>query len=699
MIRNYFKLAIIISINILLSAQNFSTQAEELRWICEKTTEFSTKGYSQEADTLARQITQQFISPSPEKLLGSEEVDQHLKLELYYAFNTLWNTGKIRNHRIVYDFLSKVDKAITKNESQKELLSTITILSLAAQEYFWNEKSTVNDLRNRIKRDLRYGDFKKSGHKLNVSHLIYLEESDIERVSNLWINEQLLEKLKALMEGFRAKSLGQTFSAILDDLETKLSKSALTKLPIGLPESIIEKFSLAQHMNFRPFPSAGDGMCGENSLFIPTDGACGGIFEGNARYKMKRAILDQANDPDLHRLYLLISSQINSSGKFIETILNHLASVTEPNESAIRTAIEAYTQKEAELNARRIESSNQQLRELITRSVEPLTAVFNQFKTELLKEEKLDAWTGNGTDAFKDQSCRHFNDIIEELLALEKLSISSALESVINPIKEEITRIMNQAGVPRPKKIAERNKLVGTALRSYIDAEIIPGKEGEKAFNMDSLCESGKERYSFLTSLCIPACRLMTSIVPTVASIESLIEERIASIRDEKDNLISEIEHSLSMEKIKILELFSSLPSHFSPDILRDEMHTIALKPGELSGWLPCDAIYTQLWAVVNNLNIFVFSSGETHGRSKLDLMTRLQDQPYTQEATHYSINTSGKHLATVILTSPTARNLYLDKSPGHYSKFISPDDLAAMAREARHIAWMIDSTRYALYP
>jgi len=700
MIKRCLKTSLWICLNLfsmLHSSQSFSSSEEELSWVRTKTSELSALGYTQAADTLARQITQQLINPGVDKVLCVDEIDQHLKLELYYAFNTKWGSGRTKDHRLVYDFLSRLDKAAPKNRARREFLSTLTILSLASQEYFWNEKSTVIDLRNRAKRELRYGLFKKAGHKLNVANLIYLEEPDIERLTTAWISEELLGKLQALMGNFRDKNLGVTFSAILEDLTTKLSKIGIAKLPVELDANTREKFSLSEQMDFRPASSAGDGMCGENSLFISTDSACGGISEGNARYKIERAILDQAVDPIAHRLYLLISPHINNSEKFLEIIQSHLASTVDPNEVAIREAIVGYMQQEMDLNARRQEGASQQLRDLIARVAEPLSIILNRFKDELAESEKLSAWTGNGADAFKDGSCRDFNSLIEEVLNSE--SINPALVSVIDPIRAEITRIMSQPGIQRPKKMAERNKLVGAALRSYLDADILPGTMSDKSFDIDKLCEPGNERYSFLTSLCVAACRLVRPVLATAASTETLIESEIAAIRDEKDGVIREIEHTLSMERLKILGLFSTLPAQFSPNILKEDMHKKALSPGELAGWLPCDAIYTQLWAMVNNLNIFVFSSGESHGRSGLDLMIRLKDKPYTQTATHYSHGVSGKHLATVILTSPTAKNVYLSKSPAHYDKLLSPNDLAAMAREARHLEWMKDPQRYALYP
>ena len=80
--------------------------------------------------------------------------------------------------------------------------------------------------------------------------------------------------------------------------------------------------------------------------------------------------------------------------------------------------------------------------------------------------------------------------------------------------------------------------------------------------------------------------------------------------------------------------------------------------------------------------------------------MTRLKDSSYEGEILSYPAGTIGKRLATVILTSPTAKNVFLDKAPGHYDKLIQPDDLAAMAREFRHVNWsQLGEDRYKLYP
>mgnify|MGYP000745657950 CR=1 FL=1 len=68
-------------------------------------------------------------------------------------------------------------------------------------------------------------------------------------------------------------------------------------------------------------------------------------------------------------------------------------------------------------------------------------------------------------------------------------------------------------------------------------------------------------------------------------------------------------ERQANLRRLEIATSLPVVPEELSPESLRTEMIALANRPGELSGWLPCDALYTQLWASLNNLNVFVFSS------------------------------------------------------------------------------------------
>jgi hypothetical protein len=160
-----------------------------------------------------------------------------------------------------------------------------------------------------------------------------------------------------------------------------------------------------------------------------------------------------------------------------------------------------------------------------------------------------------------------------------------------------------------------------------------------------------------------------------------------------------EINHGLAARGLEIVESLPETPAELRADALSAEMTGLALGDGELRGWLPCDAVYTQLWAIINNLNVFVFAGNEGGMTPPLDVMYRYKDRPYSQTTATYRLGTKGKNLATVILTSPTARNVFLNKGPGHYDKFILPTDYAAMAASLRHLEWTGLKTRYAAYP
>jgi hypothetical protein len=109
----------------------------------------------------------------------------------------------------------------------------------------------------------------------------------------------------------------------------------------------------------------------------------------------------------------------------------------------------------------------------------------------------------------------------------------------------------------------------------------------------------------------------------------------------------------------------------------------------------------TKLWAILHNLNVFVFSKKGENGiahQPQLDVSFLMKDR-YDAEVHQYPETTSGKHLSTVILTSPTAKNIFLDKKPCHYDKFIQSGDHTAMARALRHGVWCGADDRYTDYP
>jgi hypothetical protein len=802
--RNYLY-GLLVALSITRSAESAEetvTLYAEVEEILTRTNDFCEKGYTEEADNMARQTTNQLITTLADRIAAPPEIDAmidvHLKTELYYAFNTQWGTGKVRNHRIVYDFLSHLDKSIAREAHQKEHLSKITMLSLAAQEYFWNEKSTINDLRNRVKRELRYGPFKQTGNKLDISNVVYLDEDSLERIANESISDMVFGKLRTLLCGFKMKSLGATYAAIFDHLTTVLSSVAETALPLELEAETIAPLGLFTSVALKPMPSLGDGMCGEHSCFIPTDGHPESIQEGNGRYKIYRAILDHAADSETKRLYFLASKHMDGMG-FVTLISNKIAElrlIDSEQADALQAKLDTYqtflVDKQAENEA------------LLAQSKKDLVVHVTQLPTLEASLTSFHAFLNMPDQLAMGAHAKNFKNIIDEIMLLR--ASNTELNRLLETIDAEILRLDNEAKVAETKaklavvtarseteaafklaqaefeqckksnealvkehkelfatiqqlahfiktvttteaamqaartalalneekikafelrnpefikdigqkeiammslhqkygtlaenhtdrdaKQAEKYALIGNTLKDFISVNMLPGRS-EHAFSIDALCTVGYA--NFINGVCQEICT--TTANHAEAKVIRMLWDNFDS---KKEALNRQTDQLLLSQRLEIAATLPVFPTELSPDSLKSEMEALALSEGELCGWLPCDAPYTQLWAIINNLNIFVFSSEETYGRTPLDVMTRLKDRPYDSVTMPYPVETTGKHLATVILTSPTSKNIFLDKSPAHYDKFILPGDYAAIAQEIRHVALTKLEDRYASYP
>ncbi len=777
----------------------------EVEELLARTTEFSGKGYTDESDSMARRNTSKLLTPLANRIATPAEakamVDAHLRAELYYAFNTQWGTGKTRDHRIVYDFLSQLNKETVRNANQKEHLTTFTVLSLAAQEYFWNEKTTVIDLRNRVKRELRYGLFKQTGHKLDISNIAYLDDTNLDRIITKWVDDTLAGKLRTLMEEFRGKILGTTYVGLLDHLQSTIDGVPTTELSLDLTAERIAPFGLAVKLGLKPTPSFGDGMCGEHSFFIPTDGALDGIQEGNGRYKMHRAILDNSPDDETKRLYLIASQHMDGASfvSFIEKKIEELRPVNSTQADELQEKLDTYhrfildkqTENEEHVaqskrtllthvtqlpkleislgifnaalnnpaqletcffapNFRNIidemmllRTANAELSRLLTaidadilrldaeakNAGEIATLAANTARTKAEAEFKLaqtdfEQFRKDNTDLVKEYNAllmkqQQLTNLIKNpSVAPDALqTIKTALENaqtkiadfesrnqqLINDSIQKQTAILNaqknyydiaENRTAKEKLLAEKYVLISNTLKEFISLNMLPDKS-PNAFSIDSLCSGENPRYAnFINGICQEICTIAGDTETTM--VIRKIWDELAGV---KEVLTRQMEQQLLSQRLEIAASLPALPTELSPNSLMIEMEKLALREGELDGWLPCDATYTQLWAILNNLNVFVFSSGEAYGRTPLDVMTRLKDMPYDSVTMPYPAETTGKHLATVILTSPTAKNIFLDKSPNHYDKFILPDDYAAIAREIRHVAWTKLADRYASYP
>ncbi len=805
--KNYL-CSILVTMGVIWSAELAETTITlhpEVEELLARTTEFSGKGYTDESDSMARQNTTELLTPLADRIATPAEakamVDVHLRAELYYAFNTQWGTGKTRDHRIVYDFLSQLNKETVRNANQKEHLTTFTVLSLAAQEYFWNEKTTVSDLRNRVKRELRYGLFKQTGHKLDISNIAYLDDTNLDRIITKWVDGTLTGKLRTLMEEFRGKSLGTTYVALLDHLQSTIDGVPTTELSLDLTAERIAPFGLAVKLDLKPTPSFGDGMCGEHSFFIPTDGALDGIQEGNGRYKIHRAILDNSTDDETKRLYLIASQHMDGASfvSFIEKKIEELRPVNSTQADELQEKLDTYQRfildKQTE-NEERVAQSKRALVTHVTQlhKLELCFGIFNaalnnpaqleicsfapNFRniieemmllrtanaelnrlltaidadilrldaeaknageiatlaanTERAKAEKVFKLAQTDFEQFRKDNMdliKEFNALLMKQQQLTNLiknpsvapdaleTIKTALENtntkiadfesrnqqLINDSKQKHTAILSaqknyhaiaENRAAKEKVLAEKYILISNTLKEFISLNMLPDRS-PNGFSVDSLCSGENPRYAnFINGVCQEICTIVGDTETTM-----IIREIWDELAGEKEVLTKQMEQQLLSQRLEIAASLPALPTELSPNSLMIEMEKLALREGELDGWLPCDASYTQLWAILNNLNVFVFSGGEAHGRTPLDVMTRLKDRPYDSVTMPYPAETTGKRLATVILTSPTAKNIFLDKSPAHYDKFILPDDYAAIAREIRHVAWTKLADKYAPYP
>lgn len=720
----FSKLAIIL---FCLTLSHPGYGAEELRpkiqSIMARAQTFQGIGYTKDADDIARSITQDLLKPSATRHATPAEAaamtQAHLEMELYYAFNTEHGSNKIRNHRIVYDFLSDLDKNKMRTKDQKAHLTILTVLSLAAQEFFWNEKSTVADLKKRVLRELRYGLFSQLNHKLDVSNLIVLEEKQLAQIIEEKVDAKLLADLENLLNGFKAKQIGDTYGAIFDELTNQLSKATTETLPVELAQKHINFEKLGFKTKYLSLmdeplslklieaPSEGDGMCGEHSLFIPTDGACSKIAEGNGRYKILRAILDNPEDSEARRLYLLASDHLDSA-TFKQLMKTHTKVLSQTQAKLLHDKITAYEELEnTKLQAKEklVADSKQQLITDIAK-LPGLAAALNEFKAQLNTPDIFKEWTtawaiDDQNRTFKNiidaiMSLRTANPELEKLLPdivqldlelqqaqanadtdyksaqltalLKKYSTEKALKDFcsldkhkilvakIKRINNAIVKAKNKLKnyrksskltglIPAQEKIvtnsqkelatleqgdlvnfnklielqtahsealseyaatepnytlrnekrAAKYTLIATAIKDFIDVDILPVKPGHKAFTLDNL----KEKYgAFITDLCQNICLLIDDTITA-----TLIEQRWDKSNNQATSIDACIGKELALERLVIVESLETLPVELQPAALVEKMINTAMD-AELDGWLQSEAVYTQLWATLHNLNI-----------------------------------------------------------------------------------------------
>jgi hypothetical protein len=168
--------------------------------------------------------------------------------------------------------------------------------------------------------------------------------------------------------------------------------------------------------------------------------------------------------------------------------------------------------------------------------------------------------------------------------------------------------------------------------------------------------------------------------------------EIATKIEEEHDSCITRIrqldELGRTLERAYLNGFIVPMIEEIDPAIINDDdlvenMQNKAQREG-IDLLLECRSAYTQLWAMRNNYNVYVFSTAQGGVQPPVDVIIRKENEPFSNLFMYYPHKFAGRKLATVIMTSPTARNLFLTKSEVHYDKFIAQNDFSAIAKQIR---------------
>ncbi len=615
-------------------ASTTGEQREKINAICRKASRIATVGYTEEADNLARETTidilDSFEVTEPSQVF--DLFDAFLKMELFQAFNTQYGLTKTHDHRIVYDFLSSLNKARVVSHQEKTHLTTFTALSLAAQEFFWNPKSTVDDLRRRVKCELRYGLFKKAGDPLDVSALIYLEGAELHQIIDTTITEDARARLNSLLEQFLAGSLGNTYAEILTGLQQEQARNAYAPLDLSsIPRHA--EFGINRVVQAARYISSGAGnQCGFNSLFIPTENSVSASGAGTAREKVTRSLEDDIDDPLIKMLYVYNSDYCESVKikEICDSYLEKLSSDPEnpQRNEAIRKIIEikqkltAQENMQQEENARKKTQGLERLHQNLQLLKKQLLEALEEFTHKCAEAETMEKWRGTN----------EFNKLGDCIAALKIAQIE--FNEFFNP------PLLN-------------NFVLGEFFAHLCN---LIGKS--------ALAKQVELAYSGYSDLC--------SLIHTDS------EEHMKAYT---------IEHIIPfLEEIGAVEI--------SGDKLTQIAKIMADRRG-IHELLECAEPYVQHWAIRQNLNIVVFSTAQRGMQPPLECLVRASDEKFADSVTPYPTAYQIPNISTVILTSPTAKTLLLTKTPIHYDKLIPADDLITIARQMRQAELMKDLSEF----
>lgn len=621
------------------------------------------------ADRRARRVTNALLNPSKRVATLEERqemVSAHLRAELFYAFNVS-SGNTVHKHRIIHDFLSSLGNA--RDAQDREHKTILTVLSLAAQEYFWNPHSTTEDLKKRVQRELRNKLFRSSKTSLDMRGKLFLDEDTLSRVINTWVTEDLYQQLYDLFGEFQNRTLGQTYIGLIDTLLEGVPKSQSITMPEEAREVLPDRFPEGQiPVGF--ISSEGDGLCGYHSLCIPHAGAQFGAGRGNARDQMQANIQDQKDDPDAIMFGFTRSRYKNADGFEIF------------RELVPQEAWEIYEVSLAELAAHtqdRVTQKDQANAGVVDRLLEyreQLNQALQQFNTNIFDKATWEAW--NAEQSKKAALIRLGNNIINIADVRNEQGYIHAFAEAFSE-KERKLLWKNAKGNPNNHKLWALSRNC-----KLLTGGLLPGSGADNELTRDQVL------YSLNTFI---------SIFKDVSLLleNNELKDAIEQLEEERDAVISIID-SEQIEQDKTLDqtrrqMFRNLltTGRISPEV----KEAIAIDLAEVSenldlvdnsGWMKLDDPRILLWAVMNNTNIFAYDdvARENYSLSLVGLNNSYNEQTFPLRKGDTDVLGAN----TVVLASPTGKNLYLRKAPGHWDKLVAEGDLATLAASLRHRAW-----------
>ncbi len=653
----------------LAAGESFSQQLEG------KINTFKAMAYNDNADIEARKITESIMLASPAAFPTEDEkkgiVKAFLELEAYYAFNASNGVGQFKTPRFAYDFLSKLNKAQVIGYSQRLHLTTLWILSVAAQEYLFNPKSTVDDLRKHFFTTSQFSLYRKDGNLLDIRNLVVQDQQELLMLTYMVINDELHQYLTLLLNEFKNKKLGQIYAFEKGFIDAKIQSSRKIKKNISaIPQELREKFNLEAENELALYDSVGDGQCGFFSQFIACEGRSSGIAENNTRFKVSDALVANENNPFFEGLYKYFAKDIKMKQA---DFVNAVEAVEEGNDENEKSKLQEYNLKKALMEQQLDDEITQKTKEfqqfvlLHLKIQDAIIYSMNRFKEKIKKQEFQAPETPlehlpEGYDGFsKEQKAfKQIGIILEKLISKKILDIKindKTLKAINNGTKKEkdvafrsLARIADQI-LDRPTL-----RSIKTKIQSYRNYE---EKYNEYINDLYDL-------FDFIINFVDPTGQSKNALHKIAPKFQALNAAKIQK-KESLDVLRSQFLYDIG--KISKKDISQFLSQNFKNSLGNN-------------GFFESANAYAIAYAFANNMNIITYSVNPTaleiHANTKDDGIYQtlvFSPQPKDNE---------NEYLTTVVLTSPTAKTIFLKHTGNHYMKYVAPEDDYALGIQMR---------------